>query len=1025
MTLDRRIDSFVSPAADVPTDLPPDPMETLAADPVADESVQVAGLTSGLGTGVKAVKDALAPLLKKGAKSALPEDVKVIPPDVPPVAPPAAPAPVKPAEIPAPVIKAVPLDKMEAIGKARGEAIAKDAAGIEKAAGKPPERAFNTEVYDDVGLQATVNAVADSAGVDYAKMSVRSIYQQALAQGIPEGQVAKMLQGIPLNSKVGDNGLALNTARVLTVFDESGKRLDDLFTKLSAGELDDAGKLDLRRQLAIHESISRSVKGYQVDIARSMNVFKRVKDAGPTLDAKAARLALDELGGDNVLLKLAEDYLASPTRAGKNALIEKGAGAKMREAWFYTFQSNLLNDVSTHAVNLAGNAVFGVLQPVERLLATAIGKGRTLMPGADPARYTMEDNYAVWHGFMNMMADGFQLASASLKRDVSTGLKADQVAPVNPLTSEYWSDTPLNVFGKEVWRTPDLRDSVAGKLLDGLATLQSIPFRALSTVDEFFGGVASRWQLHSEAWTFANKEYDRLIAAGVSEADAKAEIGRQVGQLLTDRPQEMQASLEGFRKMVTFQRDLAAYREVPTGEFYWRAAEVFQNPLLKVLQPFVRTVTNIWIEGTARTPGLNFISPRFYDDFNAGGKQRDLAVARLAMGGGLMTTMAGLALENRVTGYGPSQNEDRQALERTGWMPYSFVFDKGELSARNLERLSKITKVSTGDDKIYISFARFEPLSIIAATGADAADAAKFNRGGEWDDDAENMVKTGAFVASNYVTNLPLMQGIGDLIKIGRSRSEDGGEKFLQIMDGIAKQYGNFLITGSPVVGLANSSLMAHVERVFNPTRSNTMPDTADVPYGVRAFYENLQRVRSRIPGLSEGVPPALDSLGRPLEAVTAKDHWANWMPWMTARQGKRSEVDEMLISLDFGIHEPPKRMDGVALSATQFNRYKQLYGQEIRLDGMNLEQFLPTFLKRAEEDASQAGEVLTTGDKQKLIMGVVEKYRSLAKLRMIGDAEGSPVPGEELGLPGDTIEFDDLRKLIERNKLRGSIYGR
>jgi hypothetical protein len=91
----------------------------------------------------------------------------------------------------------------------------------------------------------------------------------------------------------------------------------------------------------------------------------------------------------------------------------------------------------------------------------------------------------------------------------------------------------------------------------------------------------------------------------------------------------------------------------------------------------------------------------------------------------------------------------------------------------------------------------------------------------------------------------------------------------------------------------------------------------------------------------------------------------------------------------------------------------------------MNLEQFLPTFIKRAEEDASQAGEVLTTGDKQKLIMGVVEKYRSLAKLRMLGDAEGSPISGDELGLSNDTIEFDDLRKFIERNKLRGQVYGR
>jgi hypothetical protein len=197
------------------------------------------------------------------------------------------------------------------------------------------------------------------------------------------------------------------------------------------------------------------------------------------------------------------------------------------------------------------------------------------------------------------------------------------------------------------------------------------------------------------------------------------------------------------------------------------------------------------------------------------------------------------------------------------------------------------------------------------------------------------------------------------------------------------------------------------------------------VSYGVRAFYETLQRVRSRIPGLSEGVPPALDSLGRELEAVTFRDNWLNWNPAMSARQGKRSEVDEMLVSLDFGIHEPAKRMDGVALSATQYNRYKQLYGQEIKIDGLNLERMLPQFIKSAEEDADLAGEVLSTGDKQKLIMGLVSKYRGLAKLRMVGDAEGSPVPGAELGLPDDRIEFDDLRKLVNRNALKERVYGR
>ena len=233
----------------------------------------------------------------------------------------------------------------------------------------------------------------------------------------------------------------------------------------------------------------------------------------------------------------------------------------------------------------------------------------------------------------------------------------------------------LGKTSDEVWRTPDLKDTPLGKVMDGLAAVQALPFKGLSTTDDFFGGIAARMQLHSEAWTFANKEYDRLIAAGISEADAVAEVQRGVGKLLTERPADMQASIDQFRKMVTFQTDLADYRDVPTGGFYNAAAKVLENPAIKPMQMFVRTLMNVWIEGTARTPGLNFISPRFYEDFSAGGVKRDAAVARLALGGSAMLGSAYLAWGNRVTGYGPQKTEDRAALEALGWQPYSIAFN--------------------------------------------------------------------------------------------------------------------------------------------------------------------------------------------------------------------------------------------------------------------------------------------------------------------------------------------------------------
>jgi hypothetical protein len=377
-----------------------------------------------------------------------------------------------------------------------------------------------------------------------------------------------------------------------------------------------------------------------------------------------------------------------------------------------------------------------------------------------------------------------------------------------------------------------------------------------------------------------------------------------------------------------------------------------------------------------------------------------------------------LNLDNRITGSGPSQTEDRQSLQNLGWQPYSMVFDKGEISEENIERLRAITKVGVGPDKIYVSYARFDPISMILSMGSDMADASKFDRHPDRED-WQVMAMAGMTAVGEYMSNLPLMQGIGELMAVARSRSTDTGEKVVQMFDALAKQYTNFLYTGTPGVGISNSTLMAHIERLIDPTRSNTKSPEMNTPPGLRAFYEARQRVMSRIPGLSENVPPLLDNLGR--ESVVRNrglDYWANWSPIVQATEGRSSEVDEILASLNFGIANPSETWDGVRLSSGQINRFKRLYGQEILDEGMNLEQRIPYELKQAEADANASGEPLLVGDKQKLISSIVERYRSMAKFKMVGGPDGEA--DEEGG-----IEFPDLSSAMQRNRDISRTYGK
>lgn len=985
------------------------------------EDIQVAGLLNP-----KLLSEVLEPLIRKGAKSK--REPKITPDAEKVVTPPVETKPIDVVAPPKPLVEAprpVSAERMQTQINKRQEVIEAGAPAV-----KTDETPISTVAFDTDEMRATVQSAAEIAVSQEPAMSVRSMYMRAINAGVPEATAKRILEGLPMESTVGGSELAKNMAGLLKLHDDSASKLDDLFGRMSRNELDQNGQLELRQQMAFHDMVVKQLKGVQVDIGRAMNTFKRVRDTGPGFAETDVRKILDDLGGDKTLQRLAQDYLEMPNQKAKNKLLEKGLGAKMYDAWMYVYQSHLLNDPVTHAYNFTGNAILGVLAPVERSLAVGLGTARKAIGIGSADQFYMSDIQARLSGFHNGMLDAWELMSHTAKTGARSTAKGD--APIEPLSSEAFSDTAVTIFGKELYRTPDLKNTWVGKTLDGLGFFNSIPFRALGAADEGMGGIAARMQLHEEAWRFANDEYEKLINAGMKEADAMDEVKRMVAGFLDERPASIEANVDAFRKQATLQTDLD--RETVLGEFYWKMDHVLQMPALKVFVPFSKTITNIFNEGAARIPGLNLLSTRFWDDFDKGGRYRDLAISRVAMGGAAASSMAYLSMQNRITGSGPGQTEDKAALVAMGWQPYSFIFGPGEISGENAERLSKLTKVTPGQGPMagytFVSYARFDPISPILAVGADFGDAMKFHRGKPDDEVVTQTALAVAGSTAEYLSSLPVAGFIGDIVSISRSRQEDGGEKVVQIMDRLARQYTDFLITGTPVVGFANSSVVAHIERLIDPTIRSTRPSEMDVKPGLKFAYESMARLKSRIPGLSKDVPPELDNLGR--ERVVQNrglDNYWNFNPVLSVTGGKRSKADEALASLDFGISRPRDTWDGVKLSAEQFNTYKRLYGQEIKLavtaDGVprNLEEVIPLALKEAEDDAIAAGQSFAKGEKQQLIEQLTSKYRRIAKLRMIG-FDNSPDPNQsdapdlsEAGFLDNRIMYPELSAAVKKNK--------
>ena len=1008
------------------------------------------------------VTEALAPLTKKGVR--IKQEPKILP-DPPPVAP--APAVVQPKAAPAatkPNIAPVPLDQMNRVAAERERMLAEGTAR-----GTTKETPINTMIYDNEEFAATVRASAENATKNRPTMTVLEIRNQMIESGVHEDVAARILQGLPLESKIGESQLAQTVGGVVELSRSINTNIEELFTKLKRGELDQAGQLELRQQIAFNNLVLDQMKGVQVDAGRAVNMFKDVKQYGQALSPERMREILNEAGGEEALLRLADDYLRLDTRRGKNQLLQAGLGQRMRETWINVWQSNLLTDVAPHAYSLVSGVINTARAPVERMVAIPIGmtrRGALEAAGMEPSeRFYMADVQARMSGLRNGMYDAWVTMAKGgpqvkipftevditlptfFNKDYAVRATAKGDALISPLSGAGFSDLRVSLpfSTKELFRTPDFTNGFVGKSLDAMGYLYSVPFRALRAADDFVGMVVSRMQLHEEAWHLAQKEYDKFVASGSLPEDALAETQRVVASFMDERPASMQASMEKAHKIATASEEFN--KETSLNAFYWKTDKLFQSAALKPFLPFSRSITNDFLHTAAATPGWNLVSPKFWDSWNAGGRERDLAIARLTIGSTAGYVAVDLATEGRLTGNGPPQIQDRKALEAIGWQKNSFIFKPGELSEGVKSKLSTLGSLTDGkgdfDGYTFVSFARFGIISPVFSQGADFADAQRFHTGKP---DEEEWTKLAlAYAASNfeYLQNHPQAAAFGDIIGILRSTNEDGGEKVFDVLNRIAKQYVDVLYTGTPLLGSTNASAIAHIERLNDPLIRSTRVDMMNVPAHLRLYHEQMNRVKSRLPGWSSGLDAEFDDIGRRRYVEDNMfETYANFIPVVQARKGKRDPFFEAMVSIDHGVSKPRDTWDGVKLSGPQYNRYKQLYGQEVKIDPslivetavgapMNLEMALPYLLKEQEKYAIDNGQTFGKGDAQKFADSIIKKYRRIAKLRMIG-FDPSPEMGQtevpdqtEFGFLDQTVEFPELAAAIDKTKKFYSLYGK
>jgi hypothetical protein len=821
------------------------------------------------------------------------------------------------------------------------------------------------EAGDDV--RAVIEATNRKLGIKTDRVTFKEIKFAAAQQGIDEKFLANLLDE---KGKLMPN--AVDTYKALNAMTASAQELDRLFKMHATGAASDIDKLKLRQQIAFHGLLQKGVKRVQTETARALAVFRIPREG----NIDGIRNMLDEFGGEASLNDLTRAYMQLPTQAARNELIEKSMMSSAKDVWLTTWINGMLSSPVTHSKNVLGNGLFTSMQMPERVVAGWIGSGRRAL-GADPedTAYAGE-MLAQLTGLIRGSQDGMYLAGRAFVRNEPSDMfgKIEQMrgSTINPISGESLGF-----------------DGMIGAGIDLYGKAVTLPGRALMAEDEFFKAVGYRMELNALAYRRGSASYDNAIKGGLDPASADAARMAEIDAILKSPPEELDAAALDFARLVTFTKPLEQ------GTLGRRVQDLAQSNLIaKVTLPFIRTPWNIALETVKRTPFAPLLGS-VRDEIAKGGVARDLAVAKMGVGTMVMSGAYGWAAEGRMTGSGPGEKGLRENLMRSGWQPYSFVFAKADVDAQTMKLLNRLGQTSVGDDKIYVSYAGIEPVGSMFAMASDVVEYARW----EEDPDKVSEVTLGALYGLfQYMGEQPYLQGAAAVAGAFGAGNPNVKASIKDLVNNLAKTTTDFVVGGSPA-GVA-SSAVATVERYVDPTGSD-IRELRSLPLGIKGFYEGLNQYKSRVPGLSAGLPPKLNRWAEPV--TQGQGEWWEMVSPIRVKPAHQKEVDRVWLEVGLPLTMPSRfvSFDNVQAELTpqQYNRLLTIYAKDLKIGEEGVQEAI---VKAASDPAFDR---LDRAQQQMLLKQIDNSFLDAARKRLM-------------------IEDPTLQQELERRRDKAGVYG-
>jgi hypothetical protein len=464
------------------------------------------------------------------------------------------------------------------------------------------------------------------------------------------------------------------------------------------------------------------------------------------------------------------------------------------------------------------------------------------------------------------------------------------------------------------------------------------------------GFVLQGGKMYNEKSLF--QEYNaRAKAAGLT-ADMGVEYDRFIAKEYEKNPFNKQksaladAALE-YAEKVTFSN--------ATGDAFTTGVMnvLDKHPIFKFVLPFVKTPTNILKFGLSRSPlGLAkdsillATSSKFREAFTNGTPAyKAELVGRMSVASAFTTSVMYYIMNNEgaITGGGPRNKEEKDALKSTGWQPYS---------------------IKIGDK--YVSYNRLDPLATPLGIMADIMEFNKVNA--PKTDDAIQNAMSGLLVTLTYnLTDKSYLRGLNNLMNCARD-PETYGPKLLQD------------IAGGFVPNTLNQ--LQNTENMVIQRESRSMVDS----------------VLRRIPIASEVLPPQRTFLGDAVYKENPLGLLSTLSPVYLSTP-KNDIVDQEVGTLLHGFTMPPAKIHGLddldmrsftnGNGVQAYDRFLELSGTT-QIDGKNLRQALSSMMKNPEYKALPKDNIQDQIGKSSpritLINKVVKRYRNKAQLEMLGE---------------------------------------